>query len=69
MVSLTYDEFRCGVTFKQVRAELKEEQRLKYLRGEYMFISRRTVLGRMHQHKLALWEQYVEYRDSRSDSD
>lgn len=47
-----YARFRTGETFATVRAALDQEARhLFHTTGERMFITRRTVLGRMHQIK------------------
>lgn len=54
-----YDEFKVGLTFADVRQELAQEQREAAARGEYMFVSRSTVLGRMAQHKREAYEYYL----------
>lgn len=58
---MKYDQFRTGLTFKQIRAELRAEADAKYRAGQYMFVTRRTVLGRWHQHKRDLWRQYLKH--------
>lgn len=54
--SRAYDRFRSGYTFPEVRAELDIEARQVFeSEGRRMFITRSTVLGRLHQHKQAAW--------------
>lgn len=50
-----YKDFRTDLTFTDVRRMLKLEARKKYSRGQYMFITRATVLGRWHQLKKELY--------------
>ncbi len=50
-----YNNFRTGYTFKKVREILRHEQKQKYLKGIYMFVTRATVLGRWHQLKLEMY--------------
>lgn len=57
---LTYSQFRTNFTFREVRKMLQLEADTKYRRGEYMFISRATVLGRWHEIKLRLWKEFQE---------
>lgn len=61
-----YDEYKTGLTFAGVRELLKHEQDAAYERGQYMFVSRSTVLGRMHQLKR---EQYQRYLDQYVEGD
>ena len=55
---LSYKDFRTGHSFYSVRQLLKYEQNRKYRRGEYMFITRNTVLGRWHQIKKEMYKDY-----------
>lgn len=55
---MTYDDFRTGLTFREVREELKQEQREALGRGLYKFVTRRTVLGRWTQHKRSMYGDY-----------
>lgn len=65
---IPYDKFRTGLTFAQVREELGEESRRAYNRGEYMWVGRATVLGRMRELKLRQYERYLEgYREGDED--
>ena len=57
-VLIPYDKFRTGLSFYIVRMELAYEQRRARANGEYIFVTRRTVLGRWHQHKLTMYAQY-----------
>jgi len=61
-----YDRLRTGLTFKSVRRDLAVEQRAKKgSRGkgcEYMFVTRRTVLGRWHEIKQDMF-RYLENED------
>ena len=51
-----YDRFRSGYTFAGVRQELDVEARQVFeFEGRRMFITRRTILGRLHQHKQTAW--------------
>lgn len=65
----SYADFRSGLTFTDVRAELQSEQEAARARGDAMYVTRHTVLGRWGQHKRALWEAYKrahpgEWRDN-----
>ena len=54
---MTYEQFRTGLTFRDVHAGLVVEARNVFAReGRRMFITRHTVLGRWRQIKLASWE-------------
>jgi hypothetical protein len=55
---ITYSEFRTGYTFKEIRHILKREAKRKYEKGEYMFITRHTVLGRWRELKLEMWNHF-----------
>ncbi len=48
---MDYKKFKSGLSFKAVRRELSTEQEIAKKRGEYMFVTRHTVLGRMHEYK------------------
>lgn len=54
-----YDDFRTGLSFQQVRDILDGEADRKYRRGEYMFITRATVLGRWNEIKRRMYESYL----------
>ena len=47
---ITYDEFRTGLSFKEVRDMLRYEQR--------PHITRHTVLGKWHEIKLSMYRSY-----------
>ena len=51
-----YNRFRCGLSFKAIRQELQAEQFAAKQRGENMYVTRRTVLGRMRYYKLQAYE-------------
>ena len=53
---MKYRDLRTGLTFQAVRDELTGEQETASEKGDYMFVSRATVLGRWHQHKRELWD-------------
>lgn len=57
---LTYDEFRTGLTFREVR-------RMLWVNNDdpatWRYKRRRTVLGFWHQLKLQLWNQYLDALD------
>jgi hypothetical protein len=59
---IPYDEFDSGLSFQQVRDELDQESRRYNERtGQYMFVSRSTVLGRMKERKEALYARYLRH--------
>ena len=55
-----YNEFRTGLTFRDVSQMLHLEADRKYNQGEYMFITRHTVLGRWHEIKMKMWKEWCE---------
>jgi hypothetical protein len=57
---LTYKDFKTGLTFKEVRQILQIEADSKYEKGEYMFITRATVLGRWFQIKKQMYDMYLQ---------
>ncbi len=56
-----YEDFKTGLTFAAVRERLGFEQDAAYEAGQYMFVSRSTVLGRMHQLKQDQYRRYLDY--------
>jgi hypothetical protein len=56
-----YEDFRTELVFKDVYTILKLEQKKKYEFGEYMFITRHTVLGRWREIKLKMYRDYLRY--------
>ena len=56
----SYSEFRTHLTFADVRRILQREQRLKRENFEYMFVTRKTVLGRWHQIKKTMYQSYLQ---------
>ncbi len=56
-----YNSFRTGLTFTDIRRALKLEAKKKYERGQYMFITRATVLGRWHELKLKMYSAEEKY--------
>ena len=58
---VSYQEFKSGYTFREIRENLKVEARRKHeINGEYMFITGHTVLGRWRELKLQLWDRFQE---------
>ncbi len=56
---LPYDAFRSGLTFAEVRHGLRAEANQVFEQeGRRMFVTRRTVLGRMMQYKRAAYADY-----------
>lgn len=55
-----YKDFRTDLTFKEVRQILQIEADRKYEKGEYMFITRATVLGRWFQIKRQMYDMYLQ---------
>lgn len=58
---MDYNSFRTGLTFKDVRQILQIEARNKYRNGEYMFVTRHTVLGRWREIKLKMFYEFNNY--------
>lgn len=56
-----YNNFRTGLTFTDIRRDLKREAKKKYERGQYMFITRATVLGRWREIKLKMYAMEEKY--------
>lgn len=56
-----YKNYRTGLTFKEIRQILKNEAKNKYAKGQYMFITRHTVLGRWHQIKKDMYYEEMNY--------
>lgn len=57
---LSYSEFRTYLTFTEVRRILQREQKLKRKNFEYMFVTRKTVLGRWRQIKKHMYKAYLQ---------
>jgi len=57
---MAYEDFRTGFTFTDIRQMLKMEANRKYQDGVYMFITRKTVLGRWHEIKWKMYKDYLE---------
>lgn len=59
---LRYEEFRTGLRFSDITAELRNEaEQVFEAEGRRMFWSRHTVLGRWRQHKLSAYQDYLRY--------
>lgn len=58
---LSYDQFRTGLTFRDVYIILDRERKALRQRGAYMFITRHTVLGRWREIKLRMYKEYEQY--------
>jgi hypothetical protein len=56
----TYETFRTGLTFREVRRVLWVNNDD---RSTWRYKRRRTVLGFWHQLKLQLWAQYLDAQD------
>ncbi len=56
-----YEDFRCGASFAAARAELTDQQRQAREAGLYMFVTRKTVLGRMRQMKSETYAEYMRW--------
>jgi len=59
-----YREFKTGLTFTEVRRYLSQEQSRRTRYNDYMFVTRKTVLGRWHQIKKQMFsatgiEKYI----------
>lgn len=55
-----YEDFKTGLTFGDVRELLEHEQNQARRLGQYMFVSRSTVLGRWREMKQRQYERYLE---------
>jgi hypothetical protein len=55
---IKYRDFRTGMTFTDIRRELQGEQTAAAARGEYMYVTRKTVLGRWCYYKRQMFEAY-----------
>lgn len=51
-----YSKFKTGYNFTYIRRLLYLEQEMKRENGEYMFVSRATVLGRWHEMKKKMFD-------------
>lgn len=58
-MTLAYTDFRPGHTWQSIRDELSREQLVTRAAGQYMFVSRGTVLGRWHQRKQESYRHYL----------
>ena len=56
LLRILYDQYRANVSFAEVRRELVTEQYRRNERNDYMYVTRRTVLGRMRQIKKYMFE-------------
>lgn len=56
---ISYENFRTGFTFKDVRQMLQNEANMKYENGIYTYITRATVLGRWHEMKQTMYNDYL----------
>lgn len=59
-----YEDFRTGYTFKDVRRMLQREADGRYAKGEYMFITRHTVLGRWKEIKEKMYAELDEHYEA-----
>lgn len=57
---MNYDQFRPGISFEAVRRELAAEQAAAREQDRRMYVTRKTVLGRMHYYKRQAWQNYLE---------
>ena len=56
---IPYEDYRTGLTFEDVRHMLSIQQDAAYEAGQYMFVSRATVLGRWWELKQAMYAHYA----------
>lgn len=57
-ISAEYEKFKTGLTFRDIRLMLAREQKKKRENFEYMFVTRRTVLGRFREIKLEMFKEF-----------
>ncbi len=56
---MSYAQFRTGLTFTDVRRQLAQESDARVASGlPPLFVTRRTVIGRWREIKLAMWDYY-----------
>lgn len=61
---MDYNTFRTGLRFKDVAQMLSLEQKRKREKGEYMFITRHTILGRWRELKQKMyWLEVEQFED------
>ena len=65
---MIYRDFRTGLTFKGVRRMLKEESKRKQNNNERMWVTRHTVLGRMREIKLMMFNEEEKYLEGMDDT-
>ncbi len=56
---VSYADFRPPITWDSIRDELQREQDVARAEGQYMFVSRGTVLGRWRQRKREAYAGYL----------
>ena len=67
---IKYSDFRLGLTFKDVRRMMKEESQARQWNGlKPLWVTRKTVIGRMHQLKLEAYEYYTKAVRSAGDGE
>lgn len=57
----TYEEFRTGLTFKDVRRILADEQVAAAANGDRMYVRRNGVLGRFREIKLQMYDYVMRH--------
>ena len=60
---IPYEDFRTGLTFDAVREILTHEQNVQREAGQYMFVSRSTVLGRWCEMKRSMYSRYLRHTE------
>lgn len=61
---MNYNSFRTGYRFRDIRLMLKYEQEQKRENGEYMYVTRKTVLGRWREIKQQMFEQEKQFEEA-----
>lgn len=56
IINYNYKKFTTGLNFTDVRRQLAQEQKQRAYHNDYMFVTRKTVLGRWYQIKKQMFQ-------------
>jgi len=56
LLRILYDRYKANISFTEVRRELATEQHRRRESGDYLYVTRRIVLGRMREIKKYMFE-------------
>jgi len=57
---VSYERFRTGFTFTDIRRQLYDETKVRCAAGDYITVTRKRVLGRWGEIKRGMYEAYLE---------